>query len=79
MLRILWTRSPAQQKIQFSKINQSIEESHKAIEKTAKSMKNSVESSANELSEGIVKGFGEAITNIENLQVKLFDNMENQF
>ena len=60
----------------ISKINQSIEESHKAIEKTAKSMKNSVELSANELSEGIVKGFGEAITNIENLQVKLFDNME---
>ena len=60
----------------ISKINESIEESHKAIEKTAESMKNSVELSANELSEGIVKGFSEAITNIEKLQEKLFDNME---
>ena len=34
------------------------------------------ELSANKLSEGIVEGFGEAITNIEKLQGKLFDNME---
>ena len=60
----------------INKINESIKESHKAIEKTAESMKNSVELSANELSEGIVKGFSEAITNIEKLQEKLFDNME---
>ena len=60
----------------ISKINESIKESHKTIEKTANSMKNSVELSANKLSEGIVEGFGEAITNIEKLQGKLFDNME---